>query len=124
MRAIGIREMKSRFSEYLRLVAEGEVVLVTDRGRVVAQLAPPPAAGAPPVSEEAALRRLAAAGKVRLPTPGSVLSAREGPVKGAPTGLDIAGILNEMREDRTSAILPDARLAGEETDAGEEADGE
>jgi antitoxin (DNA-binding transcriptional repressor) of toxin-antitoxin stability system len=46
MRAIGIRELKSRLSEYVRLARSGEVVLVTDRGRVAAELHPPGAAAA------------------------------------------------------------------------------
>src|SRR5680860_37507 len=33
MRSIGIRELRQRASEYLRLVASGETVEVTDRGR-------------------------------------------------------------------------------------------
>ena len=41
MIAVGIREIKNRLSEYLRRVREGEVVLVTDRGKVVAQLTKP-----------------------------------------------------------------------------------
>lgn len=41
MRAVGIRTLKDRLSEYLRLVAAGETVLVTDRERVVAELGPP-----------------------------------------------------------------------------------
>lgn len=41
MRAVGIRELKNRLSEYLRAVRGGERVLVTDRGRVVAELGPP-----------------------------------------------------------------------------------
>ena len=41
MKAVGIRELKARLSEYVRLVRSGEVVLVTDRGEVVAELAPP-----------------------------------------------------------------------------------
>jgi antitoxin (DNA-binding transcriptional repressor) of toxin-antitoxin stability system len=45
MRAVGIRELKSRLSEYVRLVREGEVVTVTDRGQVVAELRPPFAGG-------------------------------------------------------------------------------
>ena len=57
MRAVGIREMKNKLSEYLRIVAEGETVLVTDRGRVVAQLAPPPAHAPPAISEDEASRR-------------------------------------------------------------------
>jgi antitoxin (DNA-binding transcriptional repressor) of toxin-antitoxin stability system len=41
VRAVGIRNLKDRLSEYLRLVAAGETVLVTDRERVVAELVPP-----------------------------------------------------------------------------------
>jgi antitoxin (DNA-binding transcriptional repressor) of toxin-antitoxin stability system len=41
MKAVGIRELKARLSAYLRDVAGGEIVLVTDRGRVVAELRAP-----------------------------------------------------------------------------------
>lgn len=41
MRAVGIKTLKNRLSEYVRVAAEGETVLVTDRDRVVAELAPP-----------------------------------------------------------------------------------
>jgi antitoxin (DNA-binding transcriptional repressor) of toxin-antitoxin stability system len=41
MRAVGLRELKNRLSEYVRQVRKGEGVLVTDRGEVVAELAPP-----------------------------------------------------------------------------------
>ena len=41
MRAVGVRELKSRLSAYLRMVREGEEILVTDRGEVVAELRRP-----------------------------------------------------------------------------------
>lgn len=41
MKAIGVRDLKAHLSSYLRDVAAGEVVLVTDRGRVVAELRTP-----------------------------------------------------------------------------------
>ena len=41
MQPVGIKSLKNRLSEYLRAVAAGETVLVTDRGRVVAELGPP-----------------------------------------------------------------------------------
>jgi len=41
MRAVGIKVLKDKLSEYLRLAASGETVLVTDRDRVVAELGPP-----------------------------------------------------------------------------------
>ncbi len=41
MRSVGIKALNSRLSEYVRLAASGETVLVTDRDRVVAELGPP-----------------------------------------------------------------------------------
>lgn len=41
MKAVGIRELKNRLSEYLREVRSGESVLVTDRGEVIAEIGPP-----------------------------------------------------------------------------------
>jgi prevent-host-death family protein len=41
MDAVGIKTLKNRLSEYIRRVARGETVLVTDRDRVVAELVPP-----------------------------------------------------------------------------------
>jgi antitoxin (DNA-binding transcriptional repressor) of toxin-antitoxin stability system len=46
MRTVGIRELKNRLSEYLRLVRRGEQVLVTDRGVVIAELRQPGRAAA------------------------------------------------------------------------------
>ena len=41
MRSVGIKVLKNKLSEYVRLAASGETVLVTDRDRVVAELVPP-----------------------------------------------------------------------------------
>lgn len=63
MRTVGIRELKNRLSEFLRLVRSGERILVTDRGVVVAQLAQPT-----PAAEESphpALHQLVRDGKAR-----------------------------------------------------------
>ena len=43
MRAVAVKELKNQLSAYLRDVAQGEVFLVTDRGRVVAELRRPTA---------------------------------------------------------------------------------
>ena len=42
MTSVGIRELRQRASELLRLVQAGEVIEVTDRGRPVALLTPVP----------------------------------------------------------------------------------
>ena len=41
MKVVGIRELKNRLSEYLRIVRSGETVLVTDRGEAVAEIRVP-----------------------------------------------------------------------------------
>lgn len=41
MQSVGIKTLKNRLSEYVRAAAAGETVLVTDRGRVVAELVSP-----------------------------------------------------------------------------------
>ena len=41
MRSVGLKTLKNKLSEYVRLVAGGESVLITDRDRVVAELVPP-----------------------------------------------------------------------------------
>ena len=38
---VGIRELKNSLSKYVRQAEAGDVVIVTDRGRVVAELWPP-----------------------------------------------------------------------------------
>jgi prevent-host-death family protein len=56
MLIVGVRELRQRASELLRLVAGGETIQVTDRGRPVAVLAPVPG-GSP-------LEQLRASGEV------------------------------------------------------------
>jgi prevent-host-death family protein len=41
MRAVGIKILKNKLSEYIRAAKAGETVLVTDRNQVVAELHPP-----------------------------------------------------------------------------------
>jgi antitoxin (DNA-binding transcriptional repressor) of toxin-antitoxin stability system len=41
VRAVGLKVLKNKLSEYVRLAREGETILVTDRDRVVAEIVPP-----------------------------------------------------------------------------------
>lgn len=41
MRSVDLKELNNKLSEYVRLAAAGETVLVTDRDRVVAEIVPP-----------------------------------------------------------------------------------
>jgi prevent-host-death family protein len=59
MTSVGVRELRQRASELLRLVEKGETIEVTDRGRPVALLTPVP--------ELTGLERLRALGEVDGP---------------------------------------------------------
>lgn len=60
MARVGVRELRQRASELLRLVERGETIEITDRGRPVALLTPLP--------EGSALERMRAAGEVESAT--------------------------------------------------------
>ncbi len=67
METVGIRELKNRLSLYVRKAEAGDVVVITDRGRVVAELVPP---GQGPERRDVhpGLLELARRGELRLPT--------------------------------------------------------
>jgi prevent-host-death family protein len=60
MTSVGVRELRQRASELLRLVGQGETVEITDRGHPVALLTPMPQGGP--------LERMRAAGDVEIAT--------------------------------------------------------
>jgi prevent-host-death family protein len=88
MTTVGVAELRQNLSKYLRLVEQGQRLLVTDRNRPVAELGPPPSSGE-------ALDRLIADGKVSRP------------IRGLPEALQLPGdpraltrALDEIRGDR------------------------
>jgi prevent-host-death family protein len=80
MRSVGIRELRQRASELLRLVQAGETVEVTDRGRPVALLSPIP--------DLTPLERLRAAGEVS--DAGGTIDDLPEPIEPEP-GMPLAG---------------------------------
>jgi antitoxin (DNA-binding transcriptional repressor) of toxin-antitoxin stability system len=98
MKEIEIRELENHLSEYIRLVREGEVVMVTDRGEVVAELRPPE-----PDSELARkypkLVEMARRGLVRLPIRSNCPGVYSLLPSVTPPGT-AAQLLDEDREDR------------------------
>jgi antitoxin (DNA-binding transcriptional repressor) of toxin-antitoxin stability system len=94
MRAVGLKTLKNRLSEYVRLVAGGETVLVTDRDRVVAELVPPQP-GRGEVLQDALLAEAVRQGWVTPPAVGPREPPPRQPV--AP----LADLLNELDADRS-----------------------
>src|SRR2546423_14609458 len=41
MRTVGLKSLKNKLSEYVRLAAAGETIIITDRDRPVAEIGPP-----------------------------------------------------------------------------------
>jgi antitoxin (DNA-binding transcriptional repressor) of toxin-antitoxin stability system len=66
MRTIGVRSLKATLSSVLRDVRRGDVFLITDRGRVVAELRSHGGDPAPQSHEDRAFARLAATGSLRV----------------------------------------------------------
>jgi antitoxin (DNA-binding transcriptional repressor) of toxin-antitoxin stability system len=66
MRVVGLKVLKNRLAEYVRIAAAGERVLVTDRDRVVAELGPPQG-GTPEFAQDALLAEAVRSGWVRPP---------------------------------------------------------
>jgi antitoxin (DNA-binding transcriptional repressor) of toxin-antitoxin stability system len=100
MRAVGVKELKARLSEYLRAVKAGEVILVTDRDEVVAELRQ--ARPLPPPSEpEDTLQSLAEAGEVTRARRSKGQWRWRAKGLGLPPGTT-EGLLEELRADRGS----------------------
>jgi antitoxin (DNA-binding transcriptional repressor) of toxin-antitoxin stability system len=75
IKTTNIRALKDRLSAFLRDVQRGDVILVTDRGRVVAEIRQP-TLGTPSAAVEAKLRRLVADGVLKLGLPNEASAYR------------------------------------------------
>ncbi len=93
VRAIGIKQLKNKLSEYVKIAASGEVVLVTDRDRVVAELGPPTPGRARSLTD-ARLAEAVRMGSVSPPTSGPGTVPPRTPV----TSFDI--LMRDLEKDR------------------------
>jgi len=96
MKTISVSALKSRLSEFLRLVREGERIMVMDRGRPVAWLGP--CEGADDLDAE--LIELRDAGLVRAGSGKIPQEYWTRPKDKDPTGLLLAALLENREEDR------------------------
>jgi antitoxin (DNA-binding transcriptional repressor) of toxin-antitoxin stability system len=95
MRSVGLKVLKNKLAEYVRLAASGETVLVTDRDRVVAELSPPRVGRAESLMD-AHLAELVRGGLISPPTRARGVPPGRRPVAATET------LLAELRADRDS----------------------
>jgi antitoxin (DNA-binding transcriptional repressor) of toxin-antitoxin stability system len=102
MRTVGVKQLKAQLSEYLRAVKRGELVVVTERDQIIAEIRAPRQERDMTANTRDALAALAASGEI---TPASTRK------KGwswtpAPLGLP-AGTASELLKDlRADTPLP------------------
>ncbi len=99
MLAVNIRELKDKISYYIREVVHGETILVTDRGKVVAELRQPSlksVENTDPIEES--LWELAKKGVLRLGSKNDP-NLYENPNIHVPRGT-VEKLLSETREDK------------------------
>jgi antitoxin (DNA-binding transcriptional repressor) of toxin-antitoxin stability system len=96
MRSVGIKLLKNKLSEYVRLAAGGETVLVTDRDRVVAEIVPP-RSGRSPLLADAMLAEAVREGWL---TPAVLAGSGPPPRKPVMAFRDLMKELHQDREER------------------------
>ena len=97
MKAVGVKILKAKLSEYLRLVKAGETVLVTERDEVIAELHPASRQRLPVTTLEDGLQALAERGEATLRT--ETMKGWAGPAAIRVKGVSSRDLLDAVRED-------------------------
>ncbi|MGN6593499.1 MAG: type II toxin-antitoxin system Phd/YefM family antitoxin [Terriglobales bacterium] len=100
MRAVGIKILKNKLSEYVRAAAAGETILVLDRERVVAELHPP-AANRPRLGVDARLAEQIRLGNITPP-----LKPGAGPLPRRHPMVSFEQLMRDIEADREDRDLP------------------
>lgn len=90
MKAVEVKKLKDRLNSYLREVKGGEVVLVTDRGQVVAELRQP-TKGKPSSAHDQTVEGLCARGVLVAGLPQDAHAYRQSPLQGPVVSADLLG---------------------------------
>jgi prevent-host-death family protein len=96
MHTVGLKILKNKLSEYVRLAAAGETVIITDRNRVVAEIVPPQ----PRTGRESFVERGVREGWL---TPATDRSGRPPPRKPV-KGLTLEQLMSELEQDREDRV--------------------
>ena len=94
MRTVGLKVLKNKLSEYVRIAAAGETVRVTDRNRVVAELVPPRQTEQPLSREEFQAKGIREGWLTPAKAPHGPLPPRR------PAMVPFQGLMREIEEDR------------------------
>lgn len=92
-KTVGARELKTRLGTYMRQVSEGLTIVVTERGRPVAELCPLEHVGS---AAESRLAELIALGTVTRRSGERMAAFKPVVIQGRP----LSKIVREQREDR------------------------
>ena len=96
MHAVGLKTLKNKLSEYVRLAAAGETVVVTDRNRVVAEIVPPrQGSGLTPFEERGVREGWLTPARIRDGSP-----PPRKPIK----GLTLEQLMSELDKDREDRV--------------------
>jgi antitoxin (DNA-binding transcriptional repressor) of toxin-antitoxin stability system len=99
MRTVGLKVLKNKLSEYVRLAAGGETVLITDRDRVVAEIVPSRGIRNPLLADTI----MAELVRKGLITPAALPPGDLPPVQPVMT---FEELMRELEEDRAERDLP------------------
>lgn len=91
---VGLKVLKNKLSEYVRLAAAGETVLISDRERVVAELVPPRAAETASAAADSALAEAVHQGFLTPPT------GNPGPPPPTPGVAPLEEVISGLAADR------------------------
>ena len=94
MRSVDIRALRRELGRYLRLAAEGETVLVTNRDRVVAEIGPPRDTRSPVLADATLAEAVRKGWITPARSPGSE------PPPGGPPVATLDQLLQELEADR------------------------
>jgi prevent-host-death family protein len=91
MTTVGLKVLKNRLSEYVRRATAGETIVVTDRGRAVAEIVPPR-----PSKTESVIERGIREGWIRPAVRGPDWPPKPTPIE----GYTLKQLIADLDEDR------------------------
>jgi len=101
MKSVGIKALKDKLSAYLRLVREGETVLVTDRDEVIAEIRRPSRTLSPNMSRlEQYLYQASSAGTIQMSNSSKIFPASSKDLFAPPLPISVQELLEDARSDR------------------------